>query len=754
MNRPRTPHGFRPSAAATAPIIARPTCRLNWVALALAAAAVLVRLPHLGWGLPDLEEEAFPLKKAFQMWGWDDGGLQLDPRTAGWPSLSFYVHLLLQHLVYLGGRLSGAFANRYDFWLLQDDLMPLVLAARALGVLAAGGTVYVAVRLGARLAGMGGGLIAGGVLAVSPLLFEQSRLITPDILLTLFAALAVSRIVDIHEHGALRDYIWAGIWIGLGISTKYSPILLAPALYVVHWRRHRLEARTVAAGAWTLAHRLGFADRRLLAAATACIASFALTSPFLLRDLTIFQKDFTSQVAHMSQGHFGHEARGGLSLYYLRDVLAPALGWPGLVAAVGGLVWAFWRRRSVWLVPAVCVACLYVGLSSLRTQFDRYMLPLLLPLALGLAGTWLWLEARIRGFAVRAPRRWGPALTSSGLVLFALAVLVPPAVTSARLLRQQGRPSTLQAAKRYFVETLGEHELTYAMEPYTPLLPRDRRRELAQQPAFARLTPAQRQRLLDGPAFQVVIIPMYSGLTGLSDFYYDLRHYLPIDIIVTSSAVRGRYERNPERYGRQIQFYRDLDTYAECTRAFAPDAKTRGPEIRVYRFGDDGRARLLRERRRVEAGFYREFDGRLHAPHFHAFLDGIGNAAYQKQMYDIAERYFQALDETTAPEADRPWLPGLAAAKLETGQPAEARDLCRELLRRDPQNYQAEAMLATALEALGDLPGAIQHYERCALLADEIVRGRATEPGDTGPERFAAWARDRLQALLPRPGAD
>src|SRR5437762_5911743 len=66
------------------------------IVAALVIAAVLVRLPHLGWGLPIVEEEALPMKKAFAMWGWSQGHIDWNPRTAGWPSLSFYVQLLAQ----------------------------------------------------------------------------------------------------------------------------------------------------------------------------------------------------------------------------------------------------------------------------------------------------------------------------------------------------------------------------------------------------------------------------------------------------------------------------------------------------------------------------------------------------------------------------------------------------------------------------------------------------------------------------------
>jgi tetratricopeptide (TPR) repeat protein len=49
--------------------------RARLLALAAALLAIAIRLPHLGWGLPDLQEEALPLKWAFEMGGWGGGGL-------------------------------------------------------------------------------------------------------------------------------------------------------------------------------------------------------------------------------------------------------------------------------------------------------------------------------------------------------------------------------------------------------------------------------------------------------------------------------------------------------------------------------------------------------------------------------------------------------------------------------------------------------------------------------------------------------
>ncbi len=363
-----------------------------------------------------------------------------------------------------------------------------------------------------------------------------------------------------------------------------------------------------------------------------------LTSPFVLFTLTTLRADFAYQLTHLSQGHFGQEGRSWGSLFYLRDVLAPAFGWPGFALAIAGLSWAVWRRRSVWLVPAVCCVCLYLGLALLRTQFDRYMLPL----ALGLAAVPEWLREHFSASARRGRERLGVIFA-----VLALIILIPPAWASVQLLHRQSQPSTLQQARRYLMQIQGGGDLVYAMEAYTPSLPFDQRAQLAGRPIFARLSPVQQRRLRTETTFRVINIPMYMSMAELSDFYYDLRHYLPVDIIVTSGSVRDRYERNPERCPRQVGYYRDLDKYTELLRVFSPGTTTDGPEIRIYRFADAGRQRLVRDR-----GLRLEFVGKMKAPHLRVFLERVAAAALEKGMNSFAELYFDALRETAPAGAD------------------------------------------------------------------------------------------------------
>ena len=593
----------------------------------IALLAVLIRLPHLGWGLPEVEEEALPMKKALDMWDWASGHVRLDPRTAGWPSLSFYVHLLLQHLHYGWGRLTGAFADRNDYlvasWL---DMGPVLLLARLLSVAAAGAIVWVTARLAERLAGRAGAWLAGGLLALSPLLVEYAQLVTPDILLALFAALAVSRIVEIARRGSVADDVWAGVWIGLGISCKYTPALLLPAVFIAHAVRARERGRPVGAtlrapGPW-------------LATLAAGIA-FAVTSPYLLLAPSRLARDVAAQTLHMTSGHFGQTPATSSLLHYLTGVLAPAFGAPGLAVALGGLVWAAARLGGSWWVIAACVAPYYLGLAALRTQFPRYMLPLLMPLALGLAA-WAPALRSLPWFKVR--RRRAVAL---GLV--ALLAWAPAALGTWRQQAEKSRPSAQQLANRFLAAAAANGTRHVAAEVLSLSLPTARAAQDFADEVSAALSPAQRSRVLRRKVYDVDFIPMYTVQPEASAFYYDLRHYLAYDDIVVSQAVRDRYLADPSSFQTQTAFYRDLERYATRVRRFGAAEGARGPEILFYHLAPDSAAALLRARGEIALDPAAIAAGPVHLPDFLPFVEGVARAALAKGRWEMAARYYQLL---------------------------------------------------------------------------------------------------------------
>ena len=551
--------------------------------LLLILLALAVRLPHLGWGLPAIDEEAYPARKAIGMWDFAAGRTTWNPETAGWPALSFYAQLLLQHLQYALGRLAGTYGDRLDYqvaWLL--DPSPMILWGRALAALLSAGIVTAGAVLGRRLAGTAGLWIAGLVLAASPLLVRHAQLIDPDGWVGLFAALAVLAIVAVAQAGRLRPYLLAGLWIGLGTASKYTPLLLAISLGVVHLQRLGTEGRS--------RRRLGLDDRRIWLAGLAALLAFVIASPYTLLDLGVLRRDLGWQGGHLASGHFGHVNQGPGWIHYLRTVLPAALGWPAFLLGVAGLGLAARsdarHRALLW-----CVLPMLLVLGALQTHFDRYMIPLLMPLAVGAALAWTAVADRFK-------RRGGPVVAAAVVVL----LLLPPGVATWRYHRAQALPSTGALAGAWLAAHVDPARESVLTERYGPDLAPDLRGALERDPEFAGLSEAQRARLAARPVIGHQVIPMDSRWPELADWFYDLRLWTAYDWFATSGGVKNRYLAEPARFPREAAFYADLDRYAVAAARFEPGPAARGPEIRIYRLDDEGRARLRAERGTAHPG--------------------------------------------------------------------------------------------------------------------------------------------------------
>jgi tetratricopeptide (TPR) repeat protein len=708
------------AARAQAPVSASPPdSRGRADAALLCLLALAVRLPNLGWGLPNVEEEALPMKKAFEMWGWDAGRVNFNPQTVGWPSLSFYVHLLLQKLYYLAGRMFGTFENRLDYYVeFLVDNSRLVVISRLVGVLAAVGTVYVAWRVAARLTGRFGGILVGLLLALSPMLVEHAQQITPDILLVFFSAAAGGRLVDIYERGRVRDYVWAAVWIALGAASKYTPVLLTGVLYATHLMRRHAEGRSL--------KLLGIEDRRLWLAALFCALVFCATSPYLFTDMSVLKRDFGYQAMHMKQGHFGQDSHASGYWYYVSKVLPHALGLPALVLGVVGLGWAGLRLRGRWTVVLLSGLVFYAVLGALSTRFDRYMLPVLMPLALGVAGLWAVLQPRLARVSGRARRA-----TAAGLGLITVG---PATWGTLEYHRVESAPSTQWLTKQYVTQELPRDRNFFAAELYTIELPSTEVQEqIKSSIVYLQMSERQRHRLLDMRTYEYTFLPMYSTRVQLSAFYYDLRHFEVYDYLLTSGAVRRRYEANPSRFPQQVQFYKDLDTYAELVKDVAPHGRNRGPEIRIYRLTDVGKQRLIADRGRLAPRWYLPYVERLHAPHFTAFLESVGGHCYARGRFDLADRFYEALLETSTPADRARWLFRLGYVKMQTHQIDAAAPLFEEYLRSSPDDGSALANLGLLYVRQGKI---------------EQGRGLLQKVASLDPAgQLAGWAREQLARL-------
>jgi 4-amino-4-deoxy-L-arabinose transferase-like glycosyltransferase len=326
---------------------------LPFLAAILALAAAL-RLIGIEYGLPfgnllDPDEQNIVPRA----WKIVHGG-GLDPHWFDHPSLLLYV------------------LAPFQAW--QDG--PSYLTARLVIAAFGVGGVAAAWWLGRAAYGATAGLVASAVVAVETIGVAYSHAAVTDVpmtaLITVSLALAVT--------GRLE---WAGVAAGLAASAKYPAVFLLVSLVVAAW------------GRW----------RRLAISVGLAILAFLATSPFVLVHPQQAWSD-ASRVQRLARdGWLGFE-HDSWALFSFSGKLWAGLG-PVLVIAVAGLVLALRRHTRTDLILAAFVLVYVADLLTIRAHFDRYVLPLVPPLAV-LAGRLRALAPVTLGLAI-VPLSWAIA---------------------------------------------------------------------------------------------------------------------------------------------------------------------------------------------------------------------------------------------------------------------------------------------------------------------------------------------------------
>ncbi|MEV5272043.1 glycosyltransferase family 39 protein [Streptomyces werraensis] len=193
------------------------------------------------------------------------------PATPRWARPAFFALLLATGLLYLCNLHASGYANSFYSAAVQAGsqswkafffgaldaanaitvdkppaaLWPMALSVRLFGlnswailvpeVLMGVGTVAVVHASVRRRAGHGAALLAGAVLALTPVAALMFRFNNPDALLALLMAVACHLVVRALEDGRTRWLVWAGVAIGFGFLTKtLQAFLILPALAAVY----------------------------------------------------------------------------------------------------------------------------------------------------------------------------------------------------------------------------------------------------------------------------------------------------------------------------------------------------------------------------------------------------------------------------------------------------------------------------------------------------------------------------------------
>ena len=297
----------------------------------LLAFAFGLRIWGVDHGLPyayNADENAHFVTRAIGLFGhsWDPQ-YYVNP-----PAYTYLAHLLLA--VWFGGRtgVSNSFAaDPTQVWILTRIL------AAVLGTLA----IWLTYLAGSRLVDRRVGLLAAGIFTVAFLPVFYSKLALNDVPTLAPLCLALWGTAGILRFGRQRDYVIAGIGLGLACATKYTGgIVLLPLVAAA------IVQFTAPGG------RAGAARGIAIAGGVALLA-FLVANPYAVLNWDAFVNGLTHQSDASSDRQARADAGQRLPLLPVDLRLGPRLG-PAVASLLGGAVrlWRDERRLVLVLVPA------------------------------------------------------------------------------------------------------------------------------------------------------------------------------------------------------------------------------------------------------------------------------------------------------------------------------------------------------------------------------------------------------------------
>lgn len=523
------------------------------MALIMAAAAWL-RLRGVDFGLPALHDPDEPVfvMTAFEMLR----DRTLNPGWFGHPGTTTIVCLAaIMYAVGAFGIATGRFADADAFAsAVYADPGIVFLPGRLLIVLCGAASVWLTYRLGKRVGGPVCGVAAAGFLAVNALHIEYSQIIRTDVMASVLMLGATISAVRILERGRLKDYVAAGVLVGLACATKWPAVLIAfnPA-FAALWRFGKGER------GW----------RNPLALAMSAPAALLAASPYLVLDFPTVLANLGNEARPFHPGATGEGFLSNLA-WYAVNPLGTSFGWIGLIAGTAGVVLFARRRPSAALAVLPGPTAFLLAICGQSLIWERWVVPLLPFLALGLG--WVLRECWLR---TQHAARWSAALPVAAGLAVAAPMLVQSRASAierdndTRQLASAWVRENIPAGATILLEHAGIDLLGGKWNVKFPLGAAgciDARAALSGRIRFSEAEARQAGR----PALDIGYLAPATTSTCTADYAIISRYSL--------------YAADPVRFGAQIAQYRAILKGAQRKASFFPrKGRTGGPPIVILR---------------------------------------------------------------------------------------------------------------------------------------------------------------------------
>jgi hypothetical protein len=306
------------------------------------------------------------------------------------PAYSYLLHFVFE--LWFGG--PDAVRRAYVANPTEVFVVARVVAA-VLGTVA----VWLTYLAGERLFHKTTALLGAAVFGLAFLPIFYSHLALNDVPALAPVALSLYGVAGVLRNGARRDYVIAGLGIGLAAATKYTGAITAVCLL----------AAAICDGVGGAPLK---ALWRLLLALACAVLAFVAANPYSVLDWTAFHAGVTTQQALAGGSDpekLGTTAASGTAFYVW--TFTWGLGWTPAIAALAGSVMLVVRRRlavALVLLPAPIAFIVFMG--DQQRYFGRWLMPVFGIIAL-LAGYGAVEAAR---WLIRARRM--PVVLAAGAV--------------------------------------------------------------------------------------------------------------------------------------------------------------------------------------------------------------------------------------------------------------------------------------------------------------------------------------------------
>ncbi len=235
--------------------------------------AILIRLPGLFYPLAFSGDALGYLAKAMKF-----GTGDLNPHYFTHPALSFYITFFAEAVFFVFSYLLGFVHSISKFAdLFFVNLTPFLVAGRIPSLFFGIGTIYLVYLIGKKIWNSEAALCASLMLAVTPLCILESQTIRIRSIATFFGMLCLFFVFNILKKGRKRDYVTAGISLGLALATEYTMVFVALPLFtaiVIRYRNQKFDKNGISISV----------KKGLLLACIFALGAFVTFSPYTFFD--------------------------------------------------------------------------------------------------------------------------------------------------------------------------------------------------------------------------------------------------------------------------------------------------------------------------------------------------------------------------------------------------------------------------------------------------------------------------------------